>query len=91
MQLWEKDVLVFWVSQFRFYLWTGGTIKIILNFLLPPKLCYFQKLYHFLTDAKVGFWLPIDNSEGILYFTIRAVLDTKPLISIEETTVPKAT
>ena len=59
-------------------------------FFSHPSYVIFKKGIIFFTEAKVSFWLPIDNSEGILSYTIRAILDTKSLISIEETTVPKA-
>ena len=68
-----------------------GQLKSSSIFFSHPSYIIFKIcIIFFFKDAKVGFWLPIDNSEDILYFTIRAILDTKSLTVTEETTVPKA-
>lgn len=67
-----------------------GQLRSSSIFFSHPSYIIFKICIIFFKDAKVGFWLPIDNSEDILYFTIRAILDTKSLTVTEETTVPKA-
>ena len=71
MQLWEEDVLVFWVSQFRFYLWTGWTIEIILNFSSPTQAMLFSK--------KVSFFLQKLKSASDYQLIIQKVFCPTPL------------